>query len=45
MKQTFFCERIAYCFAQLHIVQHNGKKVFNNKLINCDVFDSCRPEF
>ena len=21
----FFCERIAYCFAQLHIAQHDGK--------------------
>ena len=27
MKQrSFFCERIAYCFAQLHIAQHDGKK-------------------
>ena len=24
----FFCMRIAHCFAQLHIVQHNGKKKF-----------------
>ena len=26
--QKFFCESIAYCFAQLHIAQHNGKKSF-----------------
>ena len=24
MKQSFFCERIAYCFAQWHIAQYDG---------------------
>ena len=28
-----FCQCIAYCFAQLHIAQHDGKKSFYNKPI------------
>ena len=26
MKQSIFCEHIAYCFAELHTAQHNRKK-------------------